>query len=138
MNIALIALSRPLSLPLPFIPSRSHPSPPIVWPSPARSSPSPHPHQLQATPPPPPPQLLSLPPSSSSFRMLVEVTNLQEGVKRRRWGRGCLLSICLTTTIMGRKTAEIRGGVWEGRPRQQGVMGRGWWVAWVKGGVRLE
>lgn len=33
-----------------------------------------------------------------------------------------------------RDTGGERGGGWAGRPRQQGVMGRGWWVAWARGG----
>lgn len=58
--------------------------------------------------------------------MLVEVTNLQE-----RGGEVVvLLSISLTTTIMGQKT-EIRGG--RRVSEQQGVMGQRRWVAWEEG-----
>lgn len=65
--------------------------------------------------------------------MLAEVTNLQERVEEP----GGVLSICLTTTIMGWKNREM-GGL-EGL-RQQGVMGRGWWVVlWGRrgGGVNI-
>lgn len=69
----------------------------------------------------------------SSLRMLVEVTNLQEGVERRRRGGGCLLSICLTTAIMGRKTAEIRGGL-GGEAQAAGGYGTGMVGGVGKGG----
>ena len=148
MNIALIALSRPLSLLSPsslslsFSLSRiphhqlSGLYSPLLPPS--------HHHQLPAIFPPP-----SLP--SFFLRMLAEVTNLQEGMVwhgmawhgmawhgvawrgvawRRRWWPdqeksgvewwGVLLSICLTTTIRGRKT-EIWG--WRGLHRGWGSRG---------------
>lgn len=56
----------------------------------------------------------------------MEVTNLQE----REGEEVVLLSISLTTTIMGQKT-EIWGG-WR-VTEQQGAMGQRWWVAWEEG-----
>lgn len=106
MNIALIALSRPLSL---------------LSPSSLSLSRIPH-HQLSGLYSPLlPPHItancrpfsppLSLP--SSFLQILAEVTNLQERVVCVCvWGG--VLSICLTTTIMGRKTEIWGWGVWRG------------------------
>lgn len=135
MNIALIALSRPLSLPLPFIPSHSHPSPPIVWPSPARSSPSPHPHQLQATPP---------PPISSSFVFFFFSSDVSGGHKFTRGseaeevGRGVFAVYLSNNHHHGAENSRDTGGGLGGEAQAAGGYGTGMVGGVSKGGVGSE
>lgn len=114
MNIALIALSRPL-LSSPLHPSLSHPSPAIVWPL--------LPPVLISAP------IASHPPNPPSPQKLEEVTNLQERVETIGEG-GVYLSNSQRHGVENRDMGMREGfgdnrGWWDG--------GSGW-----RGGGRWE